>query len=337
MKKYTIIILSVILVMASFCGCKKEDNGVLANEYSVTTDSNNDIYAEVPLTYTDGFAADIAVIGENEFNSDGSEELFSESALLIDASTGKVLFMKNPHKKQYPASTTKVLTSMLALKYGDHNAVRTVGDEVIINESNVILCDYRMGDKIPMDIALHGALMMSGNDAAAVLGLFAAPTLSELAELMNKEAASLGATNSNFVNPHGLYDENHYTTAYDLYLIFNEAIKYPDFVNTLACKKYTNTFIRKTSYAEYTIGCTYTNSNQYVTGDLPTPAGVHVVGGNAGYAELARISYLMLANANGHEYIIITMRCDSTQQMYSDLTYLLNKIPVNDKNYADNE
>jgi D-alanyl-D-alanine carboxypeptidase len=336
MKKITTILLSVILVMAFLCGCKKEE-GTMSNEYTVTIDNNNDVYAEVPLTYTEGFASDIAVIGENDFNTEGSEALHSESALLIDASTGKVLFMKNPHKKQYPASTTKVLTSLIALKYGDKSSVRKVGDEVIINESNVILCDYRMGDLIPMDIALHGSLMMSGNDAAAVLALFAAPTLSEAADLMNKEATSLGATNSNFVNPHGLYDENHYTTAYDLYLIFNEAIKYPEFINTIACKKYTNNFVRKTTYKEYTIGCTYSNTNQYVTGVLPTPPGIHVVGGKAGYTELARRSYVMLANANGHQYIIITMRSDSVDEMYADLTYLLNKIPNNDKNYADNE
>ena len=180
-------------------------------------------------------------------------------------------------------------------------------------------------------------MLRSGNDCAETLAVFCSKSIENFAILMNETAHKIGANDSNFVNPHGLHDDNHYTTAYDLYLIFNEAIKYPDFVNTLACKKYTNTFIRKTAYAEYTIGCTYTNSNQYVTGDLPTPAGVHVVGGKAGYTELARRSYVMLANANGHEYIIITMRCDSTQQMYSDLTYLLNKIPVNDKNYADNE
>ena len=150
MKKITTILLSVILVMAFLCGCKKEE-GTMSNEYTVTIDNNNDVYAEVPLTYTEGFASDIAVIGENDFNTEGSEALHSESALLIDASTGKVLFMKNPHKKQYPASTTKVLTSLIALKYGDKSSVRKVGDEVIINESNVILCDYRMGDLIPME------------------------------------------------------------------------------------------------------------------------------------------------------------------------------------------
>lgn len=336
MKKITKIMLSFILVISVFSGCGRKEES-LANKYNAVINTGNDIYSDVPLTYTDGFASDIAVIGENAADTAGSEELHSESALLIDATTGSVLFSKNPHKKQYPASTTKVLTSIIALKYADAEAVRKVGSEVIINESNVILCDYRMGDMIPLDIALHGSLMMSGNDAAAVLALFAADSLDEFAELMNKEAAAIGATNSHFVNPHGLYDENHYTTAYDLYLIFNEAIKYDKFVDTISCKKYTNSFIRKTSYGEYTINCTYSNSNQYVTGDIPTPYGITVIGGKAGYTELARRSYVMLAEAGGHRYILITMRCDTTAEMYEDLTYLLNRIPVKDDAYADNK
>ncbi len=336
MKKITNIMLSFILVFSVFTGCGRKEES-LANKYNAVINTGNDIYSDVPLTYTDGFASDIAVIGENAADTAGSEELHSESALLIDATTGNVLFSKNPHKKQYPASTTKVLTSIIALKYADAEAVRKVGNEVIINESNVILCDYRMGDMIPLDIALHGSLMMSGNDAAAVLALFAADSLDDFAELMNKEAAAIGATNSHFVNPHGLYDENHYTTAYDLYLIFNEAIKYDKFVDTISCKKYTNSFIRKTSYGEYTINCTYSNSNQYVTGDIPTPYGITVIGGKAGYTELARRSYVMLAEAGGHQYILITMRCDTTAEMYEDLTYLLNRIPVKDDAYADNK
>ena len=258
--------------------------------------------------------------------------------MLVDVNTGEVLFQKNPHKKEYPASTTKILTSLIAIKYGDANSVRKVGDEVIINENNVVMCDFRQGDLIPFDIAIHGALMKSGNDAAAVLALFAADNMSDAVALMNKEAKSLGATESNFVNPHGLYNDNHYTTAYDLYLIFNEAIKYSKFVDTLSCMKYTGSFTRKTAYGDYSIGCSYTNSNGFLTGSYATPDGIKVYGGKAGYTEVARRSYVMLAESNnGHKYIIITMRAESNSLMYKDLSALLNKIPVDKKSYADNE
>ena len=177
--------------------------------------------------------------------------------------------------------------------------------------------------------------MKSGNDAAAFLALFAADNHTNFAELMNKEAKALGATESHFVNPHGLYNDNHYTTAYDLYLIFNEAIKYSKFVEALSCKQFDGSFSRKTAYGDYMISCSYTNTNQYVSGSLPTPEGITVLGGKAGYTEVARRSYVMLAEANNHKYIIITMKADSNNNMYDDLSELLNKIPVNKKTYAD--
>lgn len=337
MKKFTKLIITSILLATTLCGCKKNASS-LANPYKISNKDNSEIYDDTPLSYTNGFSKNIAVIGKDEPNSEGSDELFSESALLIDATTGEVLFQKNPHKREYPASTTKVLTALLALKYGDTSAVRKVGDEVIITESNVIMCNFRQGmDLVPFDVALHGALMKSGNDAAAVLALFASDSLSSFADLMNKEAVELGATESHFVNPHGLYDDNHYTTAYDLYLIFNEAIKYKQFVDTLSCKQYDSTLTRITAIAEYQIPCSWPNTNQYVNGILPTPDGVKVIGGKAGYTEKARRSYVMLAEADGHRYILVTMKSDSPEEMYSDLSKLLDKIPVNKKVYADNE
>ena len=329
------IVLSGIMTLSLF-GCGKSADKI-ANQYTVNN-SGAELYADIPLTYTDGFSSKIAVVGADAVNSPGSDEITSDAALLVDVNTGEVLFQKNPHKKEYPASTTKILTSLIAIKYGDANSVRKVGDEVIINESNVVMCDFRQGDLIPFDIAIHGALMKSGNDAAAVLALFAADNMSDAVALMNKEAKSLGATESNFVNPHGLYNDNHYTTAYDLYLIFNEAIKYSKFVDTLSCMKYTGSFTRKTAYGDYSIGCSYTNSNGFLTGSYATPDGIKVYGGKAGYTEVARRSYVMLAESNnGHKYIIITMRAESNSLMYKDITALLNKIPVEKKSYADNE
>ena len=258
------IVLSGIMTLSLF-GCGKSADKI-ANQYTVNN-SGAELYADIPLTYTDGFSSNIAVVGADAVNSPGSDKITSDAALLVDVNTGEVLFQKNPHKKEYPASTTKILTSLIAIKYGDANSVRKVGDEVIINENNVVMCDFRQGDLIPFDIAIHGALMKSGNDAAAVLALFAADNMSDAVALMNKEAKSLGATESNFVNPHGLYNDNHYTTVYDLYLIFNEAIKYSKFVDTLSCMKYTGSFTRKTAYGDYSIGCSYTNSCLLYTSD----------------------------------------------------------------------
>lgn len=327
MNKKIFLIITFILSAVMLCACA--DGTSILNTFSEDLPIETGGVSDSPLSFAEGFASKIAVVPADAANSEGSDRLHSDAALLVDVSDGSVLFQKNAHKKEYPASTTKILTSMLALKYGDANASRTIGEEVIITEDNVVLCDFRIGDVIPFDILINAALLRSGNDAAAALALFAAPTLDKFADLMNEEARKIGATESHFVNPHGLYDDNHYTTAYDMYLIFNEAIKYDKFVNVLGTVKYQNSFIRKTIYGEYTINCEYASGNQYLQGKSTAPSHVKVIGGKAGYTEKARRSYVMLVEANGHRYILVTMRADSNDEMYEDLDYLLSHIPDN--------
>lgn len=317
------LLMGFIVLAVLLCGCSKDSSVV--NGFS---DSDNDSeLADSPLAYADGIASSVAVVPEGAENSEGSEKIYSESALLVDATDGVVLFQKNAHKKQYPASTTKILTSLVTLKNADTASSRTIGNEVIITEDNVVMCDYRIGDVISYDVIIHGAMMKSGNDAAAALALFAADSLENFSEMMNEEAKSLGATESNFVNPHGLYDDNHYSTAYDMYLIFNEAIKYDKFIDVLACKSFSGSFTRRTSYNEYIINAQYTNTNRYVNGERQAPSHINVIGGKSGYTEVAKRSYVMLAEANGHRYIFVTMRCEDYEQMYSDLDYLMSLIP----------
>ena len=317
------ILLGLIILCTLLSGCGKSQS--IANSFSDSGDDS--AQADSPLAFADGPASNVAVVAKDASNTEGSDKLNSEAALLVDATDGVVLFQKNAHKKEYPASTTKILTSLITLKYGDTDSSRTIGNEVVINEDNVVMCDYRIGDVIPYDVIIHGAMMKSGNDAAAALALFAADNLDDFADMMNEEAKLLGATESHFVNPHGLYDDNHYSTAYDMYLIFNEAIKYDKFVDVIACKQYNGSFIRKTSYGEYTINAEYVNTNRYVTGDRVAPSYIKVIGGKAGYTEVAKRSYVMLAEANGHQYIFVTMRCDDYEQLYSDLDYLMSLIP----------
>lgn len=328
MNKKICLIITFIISAVMLCSCG-EGTSILNTFYGDLQTNEEGGIADAPLSRADSFASKIAVVPEGSANSEGSERVHSDAALLVDVSDGTVLFQKNAHKREYPASTTKILTSMLALKYGDTSASRKIGEEVIIHEDNVVLCDFRVGDVIPFDILINAALLRSGNDAAAALALFAAPTLEEFAELMNKEAREIGATESNFVNPHGLYDDNHYTTAYDMYLICNEAIKYDKFVKVLSTVKYQSSFTRTTAYGEYTINCEYTSGNLYLQGSAQAPEHIKVLGGKAGYTEKARRSYVMLVESGGHRYIIVTMRAESNDDMYADLDFLLQHIPDN--------
>ena len=325
MKKQIFLIALCVLLL---CGCNKDTK--ILNKFEINNNSAISYITDTDLTKAEGFASDLAVVPLDSTNSENSDKLYSEAALLVDATTGEILFQKNPHKKEYPASTTKVLTALLAIKYGDVTSTVTVGaEEITFYEDNVVICDYRVGDEIPFDIALHGALMASGNDAAGVLARFARNDLSDFADLMNEEVKALGATNSHFVNPHGLYNDNHYTTAYDLYLIYKEAIKYDYFINAVNTKSYTNSFKRTTTYNTYQIPCAYTSSVPFFTGVAKAPAHIEIIGGKSGYKEVARRSYVLHARANDHDYICVVMKSDSYDYMCADLTYLLSYIPDN--------
>lgn len=323
MKKKLFILF--LIALFAFSGCKKENE--ISNEFQISNSSAITYISENELTKAKGFASELAVVPANLPNSPASEQVHAECALLVNSTTGEVIFNKNAHTRAYPASTTKCLTAMLAMKYGDINSSRTVGNEVIITEDNVVMCDYRVGDNVPFDVALHGSIMKSGNDAASVLALFGADTLTGFADLMNKEVYSIGATNSHFVNPHGLMDYDHYSTAYDMYLIFREAVKNDYFIDVISKKTYSGSLQRTTVYGSYVIPCNYASTNPFFGGVTTAPEHVKVIGGKSGYTEVARRSYVLLAEANGQQYICVVMKDDNLDYLFADLVYLLNMIP----------
>ncbi len=141
----------------------------------------------------------------------------------------EVLYSKDAFEKMYPASITKVMTSLIAIKYGNLEDQVTVTEDAVISESGATLCGIKPGDTLTLEQLLYGLMLPSGNDAGAAIAIHMAGSIDAFADMMNEEAMRLGATDTHFVNPHGLHDADHYTTAYDLYLIFNEALKYPVF------------------------------------------------------------------------------------------------------------
>lgn len=324
MKKSLILFLLIGIMLLTACS---SDDKIL-NPYTEDINVHNGALNDFELNKAEGFASNLGVIDKDAPEYDKSYEIYSPIALLIDNTTGEVLVQKNAHDRAYPASITKVLTSMLAIKYGKTGTKRQVGNEIYFNEENVVTCAYRVGDDITFDIALHGALVRSGNDAAAFLATFVNESQEEFVQLMNEEAHKLGATNSNFVNPHGLNNEDHYTTAYDLYLIYKEALKYDYFRSAIAKYTYKNEFQRTTSYNTYRIPCEYNTTNPFFTGSATAPDHVRVLGGKSGYTEVAKRCYILHAEAdNGHEYICVVLKADTSDLLAKDLMYLLNCIP----------
>lgn len=165
-----------------------------------------------------------------------------ESYILVDYDSMTVLDGKEMHKPLYPASTTKVMTAILALEHGDLDSIVTVDQEIVslAYGSHIAL---EPGEKFTLNDMLYALLLPSANDAALAIAKHISGSIDEFVVLMNEKAKELGAENTNFVNPHGLHDDNHVTTAYDLSLFAKYAMEIPKF------REYVNT-------TEYTIAAT---------------------------------------------------------------------------------
>jgi D-alanyl-D-alanine carboxypeptidase (penicillin-binding protein 5/6) len=164
-------------------------------------------------------------------------KLTAKSAILIDAKTGNVLYEKKADTKRKLASCTKILTALLAIENLDPDDIITVTDEAAGTEgSSVGLVD---GEEIRAEEILYAALLESGNDAAAALAVGVDGSVEKFAVRMNERVAEMGLTQSHFVNPHGLDDPEHYTTARDLAVIAQEAMKNENFRKYVATYKHT--------------------------------------------------------------------------------------------------
>ncbi|KAB3527360.1 D-alanyl-D-alanine carboxypeptidase family protein [Alkaliphilus serpentinus] len=158
------------------------------------------------------------------------------AAIVMDVATGRVLYEKNIHDKMPMASTTKIMTALLAIENTDLDHTVKVTPEAVGIEGSSIYLQYN--EEIKMKDLLYGLMLRSGNDAAAAIAIELGESIEGFSKLMNKRAEDLGAKNTNFVNPHGLHHENHYTTAHDLSLITRAALKEQVFKEIVSTRYY---------------------------------------------------------------------------------------------------
>ena len=164
------------------------------------------------------------------------------AAILIDASDGTVLYEYNADEKMYPASTTKIMTALVVLdiceelNLGLESEIIVPAEAVGTEGSSLYL---KEGERLSLEELLYGLMLQSGNDAAEALAWTMGGGRELFIERMNLRAGELGCENTGFVNPHGLHDENHYTTARDLAVISREALQNPEFCRIVSAQKWT--------------------------------------------------------------------------------------------------
>ena len=274
------------------------------------------------------FASDLCVAsGDVELKGVSSTETSTlHSAGLFDVDDGKVDFSYQIFDKVYPASTTKIMTALVALENADLSDVVTVSQDADVSNfaSDEATCGIKAGDQITLSDLLYGLLLHSGNDNAVAIADYIAGSEDEFAKMMNKEAKKLMATGTHFVNSNGLHNDNHYTTAYDLYLIFNECIKHDDFVKIIRAKSHTANITGSDGTVR---SVTWEPTNFYATGEAEKPDNVTVIGGKTGTTELAGNCLILLTEEENHPYISIVMNADTKPLLYKDMTAIVEAIP----------
>lgn len=287
-----------------------EDNTILT-EYS----------ADNRLTVARFFAEDLVIIPEQESVGEDSE-LTAGAALLVDITDQNVIYSDQIYEKRYPASLTKLFTTLVVLRQGELTDMVTISyNATHIPESGAKVCGFKEGDVITLEALLNSLLVYSGNDAAIAIAEHIAGSEDAFVEKMNSEANRIGAVHTNFVNSSGLHDDEQYTTAYDMYLVFQELLKYDTFRSMISTDSYT------AAYKDFNGASkekTFTSTNLYLRDDIPVPEGVEVIGGKTGTTSKAGNCLILLTkDSSEKEYISVILKAASSDQLYSQMTHLL--------------
>lgn len=316
-RRITLRFLSIMTIVCLCCGCKN-----LSFQYG---DRFDDYYAqtrgEEGGTLT-GMAEDLAVLSKAEdkaFAMDSGDY----ADLLINDTTNEVVTSYHCFKKLYPASVTKIMTALLTLEAGNLQDTITLDHNTNVMEEGAVVSTLVRGDSVTVEEVLKTMLVKSANDCAVILAEYIGGSTDHFVDMMNERARKLGATHTHFVNPHGLHDDDHYTTAYDLYLIFKAVTEYDTFVDIVSMKD--NTMTYKNSYGqevhEYML-----STNHYLLNEYPVPEGVVMYGGKTGTTSMANSCLiLMTENEEGERFFSVVLGSKTKDTLYRSMSELLAK------------
>lgn len=247
----------------------------------------------------------------------------SGAVCLLDADTGAVLYDKNMDEQRYPASITKILTALLIIEnkqmtdtvtFGEHAVSESIPGNARIN--------VQLGETITVEDALHAILLASANEVCTQLAIDIAGSEEGFAAMMNERAAALGCTNTHFVNANGLPDEDHYTTVYDMYLIFQEAIQTQDFIDIIHTKSYDAAYQNASGN---TVTQTWESTNRYLNGQTTEPEDITVIGGKTGTTNAAGYCLVLYSkNKKGDDIVSIVYKGKTRSDMYTLMNQILS-------------
>lgn len=239
------------------------------------------------------------------------------TACLIDANTGTVMYNKGMTDRMNPASTTKVMTALLVLENAELDEVFTFTEtgvaEAYSGSSNLIT---QVGEQFTVEDAIHALMLKSANDFASQIAEYVGGTVENFVQMMNDKAAELGCVNTHFNNAHGMTDENHWSCAYDLCLIMQEACKNQEFCRIAGTLKYVipATHLTGQRTIETHNGLIMDGENYYE----------YAIAGKTGYTDAAWCTYVSVAEKDGMKLIEATMKAANSTASFTDAKTLYN-------------
>ncbi len=320
---YFFLLIIICIGSIGYCFFK---NTHFDNAYNDSKDSEVYVSMSLPVYKLGGYQSEYAVVTESDDIQSDQFKNDCYAALLVDNETNTPLVSYNSLRRIYPASTTKLMTALVvcdALYDGkislDDDV--TLSHDIIIDEEGALVSQLNAGCTISVRNLMYGLLMRSYNDFAVILAEYVGGDVGTFCQMMNDKASEIGATGSHFVNPHGLHDDNHYVTAYDMYIILKEAEKY-DIIKEID------------TYNSFTY--TYTNSqgvemkddisptNQFLAGTYKLPSNITIESWKTGTTEAAGNVLAMNVLIDGKSYTMFVADGTSQDDLYNKIGTMFN-------------
>ena len=328
MKKHLSVSFLVLILIFSLTGCGGSTK-VMKPFTVMTSDKTVSASSMIPADAFHGFAEDLGVISvsdsEEGVNPSAMKDVDAKEIFLAATTDKEILAAKNIYETMPPASITKILTALLTLESGlDLDQKYTLTNDIRVSDPDAQLCGFEVGDVVSLRTLLYCTLIYSGNDAAnAVASAVSGGDIPGFCQKMNERAAELGATQTHFVTPNGLDTPDHYTSAYDLYLIFRECIKYDIFMDAVHQSSYTAFFERGGEEYSYT----YPSTNHYFIDEAEPPEGITIVGGKTGTTDNAGTCLILyVEDKSGNGYISLLLGSPDKETLYNSMTKLLSNL-----------
>lgn len=265
--------------------------------------------------------------GDNASGQSDNTLNIKKSALLVNLSSNEALYYKDIFAALSPASLTKVYTALMVLKYGNMEDVITLPESISVNNEGAQVCGFEPGDVVSVKDLFHCMLVYSGNETANALAVYISESIPQFCNLLNDEARKMGAVRTSCMNPGGLDESGHFSSSYDLYLIFKACLEYDEFVKAIGETAYSVTY---TNANGESVTKSFDSTNLYFTEEFKAPSAITIRGGKTGTTDKAGTCLIVYCtDSSGTKYIAVVMGEETKLELYSQMNNLLSMIQKN--------